>query len=310
MWGANYFPNIDLTTHEGKKVKFFDDLVKGKVVAINFIYTSCPDACPMETARMREVKQLLGDRVGKDVFFYSISIDPEHDTPEVLNAYVKNWDLGEGWTFLTGNREEIIGLRKKLGVYSDEDEAQELKKDHNLNLIIGNQNTGRWMKRSPYENPYVLATQIGSWLSNWERPSEEKRPYDEAPELRQIGQGETIFRTRCSACHTVGGGDTSVVAERRVGPDLYNISKLRDRKWLTRWIIEPDAMIREGDPIAKSLVAQYNNIEMPNLRMTVGDVAVLLEYIDQESARIDATLESNHVNAPAPTGQMRHQMNP
>ena len=84
-WGADYFPNTVLTTQDGKKVRFYDDLLKGKSVAVNVIYTSCTDECPLETARMAEVQRLLSDKVGKDIFFYSISIDPEHDTPLAVN---------------------------------------------------------------------------------------------------------------------------------------------------------------------------------------------------------------------------------
>src|SRR4051812_24498125 len=69
--GADYFPNVELVTQDGAKVRFYDDLIKGKSVAINVIYTSCTDECPLETARMVQVQQLLGNRVGKDVFFYS-----------------------------------------------------------------------------------------------------------------------------------------------------------------------------------------------------------------------------------------------
>src|SRR5262249_62066997 len=135
MWGANYFPNIPLVTHRGEKVRFFDDLIKDKVVAINFIYTRCADAWPMETARLREVERLLQGRLGKDIYFYSISIDPEHDTPEVLSAYAETWKIGPGWTFLTGSEEDITALRKKLGVY----EPDRKKRDHGLSMIIGNQ---------------------------------------------------------------------------------------------------------------------------------------------------------------------------
>ncbi len=95
-WGKNYFPNVPLVTHEGKKVRFFDDLIKDKVVMINFIYTSCPDTCPLETARLAQVEKILGDRVGRDVFMYSISIDPERDTPEVLKAYAQRYQAGAG----------------------------------------------------------------------------------------------------------------------------------------------------------------------------------------------------------------------
>jgi cytochrome oxidase Cu insertion factor (SCO1/SenC/PrrC family) len=86
-WGGDYFPNTLLTDQDGQQMRFFDDMIKGKVVVINFIFTTCSDSCPLETARLRQVQKLLGDRVGKDIFFYSISIDPLSDTPEVLKAY-------------------------------------------------------------------------------------------------------------------------------------------------------------------------------------------------------------------------------
>src|ERR1700752_4043479 len=65
-WGANYFPNVTLTTQDGRSVRFYDDLIKGKIVAINLIYTSCEYNCPLETARLAQVQKLLGDRMGKD----------------------------------------------------------------------------------------------------------------------------------------------------------------------------------------------------------------------------------------------------
>lgn len=283
MWGSNYFPNVPLTTHRGERVRFFDDLIKDKVVAVNFIYTKCSDACPMETARMLEVQKLLGDRLGKDIFFYSISIDPSHDTPEVLKAYAENWKTGPGWTFLTGKEEDVTLLRKKLGVYT----ADTKKKDHNLNLVIGNQKTGRWMKRSPAENPYVLATQLGSWLHNWKLPGASNRDYANAPEVRNISTGEELFRARCASCHTVGGGDHSDVEQRRVGPDLFNVTKQRDRAWLERWMMHPDEMLKEKDPLAMQLFAAYNNIVMPNLRLSKADTDQLLGYIDEESRLVE-----------------------
>jgi len=198
-WGADYFPNIPLITHEGKTVRFFDDLIKDKVVVINFIFTRCPDACPLETARLREVQQILGDRVGDDVFMYSISIDPEYDTPEVLRQYAEKFNAGPGWLFLTGKAADITLLRKKLGLYNEEEEKGGNLQAHTLSLLIGNQKTGRWMKGSPFENPYVLATKVGSWLHNWKLPPREKRDYADAPELRNISKGEEIFRTPTSA---------------------------------------------------------------------------------------------------------------
>lgn len=287
MWGASYFPNIELVTHEGKKVHFYDDLVKDKVVAINFIYTSCPDACPMETARLVEVQKLLGDRLGKDIYFYSISIDPKHDTPEVLKEYAEKWHTAPGWTFLTGNEDDIIALRKKLGVY----DAEATRTDHSISMVIGNQKTGRWMKRSPYENPYVLANQLGSWLHNWKLPSEDRRDYADAPPVRNIGAGEEMFRARCAACHTVGGGEKREVDEHRVGPDLLHVEKRRDKKWLDSWMMRPDQMLKDKDPIATKLFTEYNEIVMPNFRLTKSEVDNLLGYIAEESASADYRAE-------------------
>ena len=300
VWGANYFPNVPLVTHDGQRVRFFDDLIEDKVVAINFIYTTCPDSCPLETARLLEVQRILGDRVGKDVFFYSITIDPEHDTQPVLREFADNWGIGEGWKFLTGDEGDITLLRKKLGVGIEDVQSEDFK-DHDLNLVLGNQATGRWMKRSPFENPYVLANQLGSWLHNWKTASLERRDFADAPELRQISTGEDLFRTRCSSCHTIGQGDVVELAERRIGPDLYNVSQQREREWLVRWLAEPDEMLEEKDPLAMALLARYKGIPMPNLRLNDRDIAQLLSYIDQESRRI-GHLRAGH----APGGDGDH----
>ncbi|HMB51806.1 MAG TPA: SCO family protein [Thermoanaerobaculia bacterium] len=285
VWGADWFPNVPLVTHDGESVRFFDDLIEGKVVAINFIYTSCPDTCPVETARLMQVAELLGDRLGEDVFFYSITIDPDYDTQPVLKAFADSWDLPEGWKFLTGNEEDLVLLRTKLGVRIEDVERQDFAA-HEVSLVIGNQTTGRWMKRSPFENPYVLAEQLGSWLHGWKLARTADRDYADAPEIRQISTGEDLFRTRCAACHTVGRGDVRQVAQRRIGPDLYAVGERRDRAWLERWLKEPDAMLAEGDPLAVAMKEEWNGVPMPNLRLTDNDVTAILGYIDQESYRI------------------------
>jgi protein SCO1/2 len=284
IWGADYFPDVPLVTHEGKSVRFFSDLIKGKVVAINFIYTRCPDACPLETAMLREVQKIMEDRVGRDVFIYSITIDPKYDTPEVLKRYAEKFEVGPGWLFLTGKEDEITLLRKKLGLYSEEDKAGDLS-THTLSLIIGNQGTGQWMKGSPFENPYVLATQLGSWLHNWKLPPRPAQDYARAPELRKISKGEELFRTRCAACHTIGEEDTAGSKKRALGPDLLNVTAKRDRAWLVRWLAEPDKMLAEKDPLAMALLAEYNNLAMPNLGLNETDIRELLTYIEEESHR-------------------------
>src|SRR6478672_3535173 len=79
MWGENYIPNTVVTTQDGKPVKFYDDLIKGKIVIISFIYTSCTDICPLTTARLSQLEDKLGDAVGRDIFMISMTVDPKRD---------------------------------------------------------------------------------------------------------------------------------------------------------------------------------------------------------------------------------------
>jgi len=277
-WGSDYFPNVSLTTHEGRQVRFFDDVIAGKVVAVNFMFTSCVDSCPLETAQLTKVQNILGDRLGKDVFLYSISIDPDTDTPEVLAAYRRKF--GARWTFLTGAEADIILLRKKLGLYIDE--IQDDSRNHNVSMIIGNQATGQWMKRSPFENPYVLADQIGDWLTGWEAPTRNDG-YVDAPQLREISDGEKLFRTRCVICHSIG-----TEAVETLGPNLRGVTRRRDRTWLQNWLRAPDRMLAVGDPLATALYKQFNEVAMPNLRLNQVDVEALLRYLEQETERLES----------------------
>lgn len=287
-WGASYFPNVPLVTQDNQKVRFFDDLIKGKVVAINFIFTGCSASCSMETARLRQVQELLGDRMGKDVFFYSISIDPDNDTPDVLKHYAGKFNVRPGWTFLTGNKAEIDLLRQKLGLYLPTlpGATTNVTNDHDLSLVIGNQATGRWMKASPFENPEILATELGSWLHNWNvAGAKQNADYAKAPtHLPQLSRGEELYRTRCASCHTVGARPGSIEALRAIGPDLAGVTRQRPAAWLARWIKEPDAMLAEKDAVALSLYEKYNRLAMPNLRLNDKDVAALLSFFQEGDA--------------------------
>lgn len=296
VWGRDYFPNTTLINQDGQPLQFFDDLIKDKVVAINFIFTTCTDSCPLETARLRQVQKLLGERVGRDVFFYSISIDPETDTPEVLKHYAEKFKIGPGWQFLTGNKDEITLLRQKLGLFiKGVDDGQ--TKDHNLSLIIGNQSTGRWMKASPMENPYVLADRLGKSLHNWKLASTNTNDYANAPNVRQPSVGEQIYRTRCASCHTLG--DTEHAGMRNIGPDLLGVTRQRDPTWLARWIKEPNIMLAEQDPLALQLYEQYNRLAMPNLRLGDVEITALLTYLEEETERLQP-------RAPITTSQTRN----
>ena len=137
----------------------------------------------------------MGDRLGKDVFFYSITIDPENDTPEALKEYRERFKAN--WTFLTGKEEDIIKLRKKLGLYIPEIQDED-SNNHNVSMIIGNQATGRWMKRSPFENPHVLADQLGNWLSGW-KTAQKGDDYSNAPEAAQYFPRGTDLSARAAS---------------------------------------------------------------------------------------------------------------
>jgi protein SCO1/2 len=283
-WGRDFFPNTPLVAQDGRQLKFFDDLIKDKVVVINFIFTSCTDSCPLETARLRQVQQQLGDRVGRDVFFYSISIDPEIDTPEVMKKYAEKFKVAPGWLFLTGKKADITELRQKLGLFIEGVDNGRTK-DHNLSLIVGNQATGRWMKASPFENPYILADQLGNSLQNWKHASAHQNDYADAPEIRTPSLGEQIYRTRCSSCHTLGMEEGGAPAMRSIGPDLLGVTRTRDPLWLGRWLREPDKMLEQKDPLAMQLYSQYNQVAMPNLRLADNDIAAVLAYLEAESDR-------------------------
>ena len=294
-WGANFFPNVTLTTHEGRTVRFFDDLIKDKVVMINLMYASCKDSCPLVTAQLVKVQNILGDRVGRDVFLYSISIDPKNDTPEKLKELVQKFNVKPGWLFLTGSEADIMLLRNKLGFHFQgiRDEI----KDHNGAVLMGNQRTGQWLKRSPMDNPYFLAEQVGTWLTNWKAPSRySKNNYANAPELQVPSMGENLFRSRCTACHSIGEG-TRVVGgggriekdQRRLGPDLLGVTQKRERAWLARWLADPAKMLAEKDPIVMQLYAEYRNVIMPNFHLSKVEVNALIDYIEDESLRVTKT---------------------
>ena len=293
-WGADYFPNTVLTTQDGKKVHFYDDLLKGKAVAVNVIYTSCTDECPLETARMAEVQRLLGDKVGKDIFFYSISIDPEHDTPPVLKAYAKKFGVGPGWLFLTGNKEDIKALTKKLGLSRNSDAAN--KDGHASSLMLGIEPSGQWMRNSAVDNPRFLATTISNF-NGWKDPLP-GADYAQARPLA-ISRAQFTFESKCASCHAVGGGD-------RIGPDLGGVTGRRDPAWLARYIREPDKMLAEGDPTATKLFAQYKQVPMPNLGLGGEDVTLLIAYLEAQDRALKAASGANAVATAKPAAHTAH----
>lgn len=141
---ARHLPNVPLRTHDGTPVRFYDDLVKGKLVVINLFFTSCEDDCPITTANLVNVQRTLGARVGRDVFMYSITLDPDVDTPAVLSQYRRKFNVGPGWTYLTGKPADIDLLRRKLGYTSPEPEEDADKEFHINTVRYGNEPRQVW----------------------------------------------------------------------------------------------------------------------------------------------------------------------
>ncbi len=151
---AHYFPNVPLLTQDNKPVRFYADMIRGKVVLISFMFTTCTTICPLTTAHLASVQEQLGDRLGRDVFILSISVDPTNDTPAALKRYAESYKARRGWYFLTGEKENIKIVRAKLGVY-DEDKMQ-----HTGMLIFGNEATGQWRKMPARLKPIDIANAV------------------------------------------------------------------------------------------------------------------------------------------------------
>lgn len=142
--GARHFPNLLLHTHENQSVRFYDDLMKTKTVLLTFMYATCEGICPRTTSNLRKVQQRLGERAGRDVFLYSITLKPREDSPRVLARYAEMHGAGPGWLFLTGKPDDIELLRRKLG-FVDPDPVGALDVASHIGVILyGNERLNRW----------------------------------------------------------------------------------------------------------------------------------------------------------------------
>ena len=152
-------PNTKLYTHEGREVRFYDDLVRGKLVAINCMYADCEGICPMATGNLLRVQEMLGDRAGRDVFMYSITLQPEHDSPDALKHYAKMHGVKPGWLFLTGAPADVRNLRYRLGFYDPNPLLDGDKATHTGMVRIGNDLYDRWTMAAALGGPDpILAT--------------------------------------------------------------------------------------------------------------------------------------------------------
>lgn len=135
-----YFTDTVLVDQDGRELRFYSDLLAGKVVVINSMFTDCTGSCPVMSKKLQALQEHLGDRVGRDVHLISITVDPETDTPARLKEHAVKFGAGPGWHLLTGSEENVKTVLSKLGQWVEERDA------HETVFLVGNDRTGLWKK--------------------------------------------------------------------------------------------------------------------------------------------------------------------
>jgi protein SCO1/2 len=144
-----HFPNVSLLTQDRKAVRFYDDLIKGKTVIIQFMFASCDRLCPLTTPNLVKVQRELEKRGVRDVSMISITVDPVHDTPTVLKEYASRLRVRPGWQLVTGKKADIDLIRRQLGVYDPD--ANKIA--HMNVLTIGKEPMGQWLAMEALAKP-------------------------------------------------------------------------------------------------------------------------------------------------------------
>lgn len=156
----NYFTDLPLLNQHGEEVRFYTDVLKGKVVVINFIFTNCGDACPLLTFKLTQVRDALAGYFGDPVHFVSISVDPENDTPEALREFARQQRAeDEAWTYLTGSKKNIDTIVTRFGQYTADVES------HSTLMIAGNVDEGQWSKIPPQAPASAIALKVRNMFS-------------------------------------------------------------------------------------------------------------------------------------------------
>lgn len=157
---TDYFTNVVVETHRGEKMRFYDQVLRGKRVVINMMYTACSGICPSNTANLMRVHEMLGGHLGKDVFMYSLTLRPELDRPDALAAYMKQYGINAGWTFLTGVPAEMDVIRRRLGFYDIDPKVDADLAQHTGMVRIGNEALDRWCMVPALSSPKQICRAI------------------------------------------------------------------------------------------------------------------------------------------------------
>jgi protein SCO1/2 len=164
-----YFPDVVLQAHDGTELRFYQDLIRDRVVTLNFMYVNCADGiCPITTHKLQHVQKQLKPRVGRDIFMYSITLDPEHDTVAALKKHARSHGVGPGWLFLRASPEDTELLRRKLGFSSRDPEVDAKKENHAAMIRYGNEPRQLWAMTNGFARPEAIARAV-RWVA--EKPA-------------------------------------------------------------------------------------------------------------------------------------------
>ena len=151
----NYFTNLELINQNGEKVLFYDDVLKDKVVVINFIFTNCQGACPLMTRNLTMVRDMLGESAGRKIHFVTLSLDPERDTPQAMKEFAETHNANQdGWQFLTGVPDNVNFIVNRLGSFTEDLEA------HSTTLLAANVRNAHWTKIPPTVPPQGVVQRL------------------------------------------------------------------------------------------------------------------------------------------------------
>jgi protein SCO1/2 len=157
-----YFTDVELINQDGEKLRLYSDLMEGKVVIVNVIFTTCQGVCPVTMGNLVKIQKHLGDRLGKDVNILSLTVDREVDTPERLQEFGERFGSKPGWHFLTGTPENLDFALRKLGLWVADKEA------HSAVFLVGNVPTGLWKKAFGMAGAGELARIVDSVIDDRE----------------------------------------------------------------------------------------------------------------------------------------------
>ena len=190
-----HLPNLPLISHEGKRVLFYDDLVKGKVVSLNFFFANCDEVCPLVTANLAKVQKLLGDQVGRDIHMYSFTLKPEEDNVEVIRNYRAKFGAGPGWTFFTAKPTDMEKLRVAIGFTYPNPVIDKDTTQHIGNVRYGNEPRMLYHRNLPY-----FTQKHADWLAC--------QPPFGTPRLAMRGSQDDRFKVLyLPCCKTVLGAE-------------------------------------------------------------------------------------------------------